>query len=189
MMLLKPTPDRSQELARLFLDRSIYYLGTEYPAKLRTAVLALPEDLLWWRPNPASNSVGNLLLHLSGNLRQWVVSGIGGAPDIRVRHAEFETLIGPTRDVLLADLEGTCAEAVGVLRALDPETVLELRRIQGRETTVFSALYHAVEHFSGHVGQTILIAKKFEPDAIQFYESAGGLARPTFLAEGIQDVD
>ncbi|MBK9979083.1 MAG: hypothetical protein IPP20_14405 [Gemmatimonadetes bacterium] len=59
-----------------FLVRSRYYLGLEYPAKIRSAVLALPAERLWFRPDPASNSAGNLVLHLAGNVRQWVVSGI-----------------------------------------------------------------------------------------------------------------
>jgi hypothetical protein len=59
-------------LDRLFLDRARDYLANEYPAKLRLAMAALPDDQLWWRPNNGSNSVGNLLLHLNGNLRQWI---------------------------------------------------------------------------------------------------------------------
>lgn len=171
-----------------FLERSRYYLGTEYPAKLRAAVLALPADRLWWRANEASNSAGNLVLHLSGNVRQWVVSGIGGAPDTRARDAEFAAEGGMDAPALLAHLEATLRDVDDVLARLTPESLGEARRIQGRETTVFSALYHVVEHFSGHTGQVILLAKMHAPGAIQFYESAGGLARPTFLGAGRSDI-
>jgi uncharacterized damage-inducible protein DinB len=176
-------------VGRVFLDRSMYYLGTEYPTKIRRAVEAVPEDALWARPNPESNSLGNLLLHLTGNVTQWVVSGIGGAPDHRDRAAEFSTGGGVPAALLLEGLEAACAEAVRVLRALDPDALLEPRRIQGRDTTVLSALYHAVEHFSGHTGQIIWCAKAVAPGAIAFYSDAGGLARPTFLPPGAQDVD
>ncbi|MFP5356608.1 MAG: DinB family protein [Gemmatimonadota bacterium] len=179
----------SFDVAERFLERSRYYLGTEYPAKLRAAVLALPPDRLWWRANQASNSAGNLLLHLAGNVRQWVVSGIGGAPDTRARDAEFAADGGMGSEALLAHLDAALREVDEVLARLTPASLGETRRIQGRETTVFSALYHVVEHFSGHTGQVILIAKMHAPGAIRFYESAGGLAHPTFLGEGRSDVE
>ncbi|MFN8670334.1 MAG: DinB family protein [Gemmatimonadaceae bacterium] len=171
-----------------FLERSRYYLGLEYPAKLRSAVLAVPADKLWWRPHPSCNSVGNLVLHLAGNVRQWVVSGIGGAPDVRHRDAEFAADGGMDAAELLEHLEKALSEVDAVLARLAPETLGEVRRIQGRETTIQSALYHVVEHFSGHVGQVILLAKMFAPGEIRFYDDTGGLARPTFLGDGRTDV-
>ena len=172
-----------------FLERSRYYLGLEYPAKIRSAVVAIPDDRLWWRPDAASNSVGNLVLHLTGNVRQWVVSGIGGAPDSRVRAEEFAASGGMNAATLLEHLEKVLSEVDAVLAGLDPDALGETREIQGRETTVFSALYHVVEHFSGHTGQIILLAKQFAPGQIRFYEDAGGLARPTFLGDGRFDVE
>lgn len=177
------------DVGQRFLERSRYYLGVEYPAKIRSSVLAIPTDRLWWRPNASSNSAGNLVLHLAGNVRQWVVSGMGGARDERVRDAEFAAAGGMDATALLAHLEKTLSEVDVVLARLTPQALGEKRRIQGRETTVFSALYHVVEHFSGHTGQIILLAKQHAPDAIRFYEDAGGLARPTFLGDGRSDVE
>jgi uncharacterized damage-inducible protein DinB len=176
-------------LADRFLARSRYYLGTEYPAKLRAALLAVPADRLWWKPHPSANSAGNLVLHLAGNVRQWVVSGIGGAPDVRTRDAEFAADGGWDHDALLAHLDAACADAVAVIDALDADDLAAPRQIQGRETTVLAALYHVVEHFSGHVGQVILIAKWLVPDAVRFYDDTGGLAKPTFLPDGVTDAD
>jgi uncharacterized damage-inducible protein DinB len=176
------------DLAARFVERSQYYLGVEYPAKLRAALAAIPADRLWWRPHPSANSAGNLVLHLAGNVRQWVVSGIGGAPDVRERDAEFAATGGWDHARLLAHLDAACADAVAVIDALDAETLAASRTIQGRETTVFVALYHVVEHFSGHVGQVILIAKWLVPDAVRFYDDTGGLARPTFLPAGSTDI-
>jgi uncharacterized damage-inducible protein DinB len=178
----------SHDLAARFAERSQYYLGVEYPAKLRAALAAIPDDRLWWRPHPSANSAGNLVLHLAGNVRQWVVSGIGGSPDVRERDAEFAAHGGWDRDRLLAHLEAACADAAAVIASLDADALAATRTIQGRETTVFSALYHVVEHFSGHVGQIILIAKWLVPDAVRFYDDTGGLARPTFLPEGGADI-
>ena len=176
-------------LATRFLARSRYYLGTEYPAKLRAALLAIPADRLWWKPHPSANSAGNLVLHLAGNVRQWVVSGIGGAPDVRTRDAEFAADGGWGVDALLAHLDAACADAVAVIDGLDADVLAAPRVIQGRETTVLAALYHVVEHFSGHVGQVILIAKWLVPDAVRFYDDTGGLAKPTFLPDGTTDAD
>lgn len=75
----------AMDLSATFLARSRHYLRTEYPTKLRAAVESLPADALWWRANDQSNSVGNLLMHLAGNIRQWIVSGVGGAPSTRDR--------------------------------------------------------------------------------------------------------
>ena len=168
------------ELGSLFLERSRYYLATEYRTKLRCAVEALPPGTLWWRPNESSNSAGNLLLHLIGNIRQWIVSGVGGAPDVRVRPAEFAARDGASSVELLADLERALADVDRVLATLTPGTLLERRVIQGKVMTVFEAVLGVVQHFSHHVGQVILIAKYHAPGAILFVEDAGGLTHPVW---------
>ncbi len=177
------------DISTRFLERSRYYLGVEYPAKLRHALLALPSDRLWWRPNEHANSAGNLVLHLTGNVRQWIVSGVGGAADTRNRDEEFAAREGANAPELLETLEKTLSEVDAVLATLTPKSLGESRDIQGRRTTVFAAVYHVVEHFSTHTGQVILLAKIFAPGAISFYEDAGGLARPTFLGDARSDVD
>ena len=171
-------------IAGSFLDRSRYYLCREYPTKIRAAVEAMPGDRLWWRPNEQTNSVGNLLLHLSGNVRQWIVSGVGGHPDVRKRNMEFAARGGATAADMLAGLDATLREADEVLRALLPSELLERRSIQGRDTTVLEALYHVVEHFSGHTGQIIWIAKMSAPGVVRFYADGDGTATPLFLGEG-----
>jgi uncharacterized damage-inducible protein DinB len=171
-------------IAASFLSRSRYYLITEYPTKIRAAVERMPPEKLWWRPNEDANSVGNLLLHLSGNVRQWIVSGVGGAPDVRKRNMEFAARGGTTAAVMLGGLDATLREADEVLRAVLPSELLSRRAIQGRDTTVFEAIYHVVEHFSTHVGQIVWIAKMTAPGAVRFYDDGDGIAKPTFLGEG-----
>lgn len=166
------------DLAQTFLERSRYFLKTEYRTKLRAAVEALPADALWWRPNEQSNSVGNLLVHLAGNVRQWIVGGVGGRPVERDRASEFARRDGPGGEELLTDLERALDEVDGVLAGLSSADLAARRTIQGREVTVLEAVYHVVEHFSLHLGQVILVAKLHAPDAVRFYEDAGGLARP-----------
>ena len=168
------------DLGSLFLASSRHYLAYEYRTKIRAAVESLPPGALWSRPNAESNSVGNLLLHLAGNVRQWMVSGVGGASDTRHRSAEFEATEGGDAGALLAKLDQVLDETDAVLAGLTPADLLARRTIQGRETTVVEAIYHVVEHFSGHLGQIILIAKAQSPGKVQFYEDAGGLARESW---------
>jgi uncharacterized damage-inducible protein DinB len=164
--------------AETFLHRSRHYLATEYPTKLRAAVQALPDEATWWRANEESNSVGNLLLHLNGNVRQWLLGGVGGLPVERQRSAEFAAREGRSALELLSELERTLAEADLVLRRLTSADLLARRTIQGRDVTVLEAVYHVVEHFALHLGQIIWVAKAQAPGSIRFYEDAAGLARP-----------
>ena len=92
------------DIAAQFIARSRYYLADEYPTKIRRCLDVLPADALWLRPNGSSNSIGNLLLHLSGNVRQWIVSGVGRAPDVRHRSAEFAATDGGSADELMGAL-------------------------------------------------------------------------------------
>lgn len=166
------------DIAENFIARSRHFLQTEYRTKLRAAVEALPADALWWRANDQSNSVGNLLLHLNGNVRQWILSGIAGAPSTRNRSGEFDARSGASASELLAQLERTLDEVDAVLAGLSEADLSTGRTIQGRDVTVLEVVYHVVEHFSMHMGQIILVAKLHAPGTVRFYEDAGGLARP-----------
>ena len=105
-----------------FVDRSRQFLTVTYLPKIEAAVARLPDDEIWWRPNQASNAIGHLLLHLAGNVRQWIVSGLGGAPVSRQRHLEFAPEDTPAKADLLADLSRAVAEADAVLARLDLTT-------------------------------------------------------------------
>ncbi len=168
------------DIASEFIAQSRRYLASEYPTKIQRCLDVLPPDSIWHRDDDASNSIGNLLLHLSGNIRQWIVSGVGGAPDARQRSAEFAAREGDDAAALMERLLTTVRDADAVLASLDAARLAESRRIQGRDVKVLDAVYHVVEHFSMHTGQIILLAKRYAPGRVQFYEDAGGLARPRF---------
>jgi uncharacterized damage-inducible protein DinB len=157
------------EPGRLFLEASRTYLATGYLPRIRKAVAELEPAEVWWRPNEASNSIGNLLLHLAGNIRQWIVHGVGGAEDVRERQAEFDAREGDPPAELLDHLEAAAADAVAVLDGLDPSTLSEHRTIQGMETTVLGAIYHVVEHLSMHTGQVLWIVKARTGEDLGFY--------------------
>jgi uncharacterized damage-inducible protein DinB len=162
----------------IFLDSSRYYLSTEYLGKLRLCIGALPEGSVWQRPNESCNSIANLLLHLAGNVRQWIVNGIGGEPVERDRAAEFSARNGSSAAALFDNLESAVEEADAVLARLTADDLTRPCDIQGRETTVLAAIYHVVEHFAMHTGQIVLLTKVYAPDAIHFYDDSGWKANP-----------
>jgi uncharacterized damage-inducible protein DinB len=172
------------DLGREFLARSRFYLNDEYRTKIRRAVEVIPANVIWQRANEGSNSVGNLLLHLAGNIGQWIVGGVGGVPNTRDRPGEFGARGGSSGNELLLQLEAVLTEADAVLTSLPAEALSERRTIQGRDVSVMEAIYTAVQHFSLHLGQIIMIAKEHSPGAVRFYEDTpDGMARPIWKVE------
>ena len=164
-------------ISESFLQRSRYFLSNEYLPKIQLAIEPLSDDAIWWRANEASNSIGNLMLHLAGNIRQWIVSGVGGAADVRQRSTEFRARGGKDKTALLAHLTAAMGDVDAVLAKLSPDELLSERQIQGRSVSVFEAVYHVVEHFSTHTGQIVLLAKIHVGEKVKFYDDAD-LARP-----------
>jgi uncharacterized damage-inducible protein DinB len=165
------------DIGAAFLAQSREYLTEHYLPKILAAVDQLSDEDLWWRPNAVSNSVGNLMLHLSGNVRQWIVSGVGGAPDQRRRELEFSRRDPLPRAELVATLRDAVREADRVIGDVSRAALQERRLIQGREVTVFEAIYHVVEHFSTHVGQILWIAKLRGGLDLEFYRTVDGIAQ------------
>jgi uncharacterized damage-inducible protein DinB len=176
----------NEEIARTFVAEARRLLSDDYLPKIARCLDSLNEEDVWWRPNEASNSIGNLLLHLEGNARQWIVSGISGEPDLRIRQSEFDAGTNegtdaaqlPDTPALLARLRATLAEVDAVLARLDASSLLESRRIQGlTDVMVINAVFHVVEHFSMHTGQIILLAKLRARRDLAFYDFTSGLPR------------
>jgi uncharacterized damage-inducible protein DinB len=147
------------DIGTLFLAKSRRYLTESYLGKLERALATVSDEDVWWRPNAASNSMGNLLLHLTGSLRYWVVSIAGGAPSNRVRAEEFAAAGERSGRELVDALRDAVREADEVLARLTPVTLLETRQADDRSLTVLDAIYHAVEHFSMHTGQILQLVK------------------------------
>ncbi len=167
--------------AEEFLKHSRDYLANDYVPRLVAVLRQLDDADIWWRGNEASNSIGNLVLHLAGNARQWIVAGVGGGADIRQRPAEFAQREVIPRDKLIAHLQEELAEVDKALARVTPNQLLESRRIQGIEISVLGAIYHVVEHFSGHVGQIVMIAKLRLGRDLGFWEiGEDGSAHPTY---------
>lgn len=147
------------ELSRRFLEESRQRLIDVYLPRLGAAVERLPPEDTWWRPSPGSLAVGTILLHLDGNVRQWILGGLGGGVDDRDRDSEFAAQDGPGAAELLDRLRATLLAAGSVISHLTPERLLERAQIQGREVGVLEAVYHVVEHFGWHTGQAVWISK------------------------------
>ena len=161
-----------------FVERSRYYLAYEYPTKIRLALEALDETSIWKRETQDSNSIANLLLHLAGNVREWIVGGIGGEATDRNRAGEFAATSGFMKRELLSRLSSSVTDADRVLASVSEADLSRPVTIQGRETNVLAAVYHVVEHFSMHTGQIIMLAKMYSSRPLKFYEDAGGIAIP-----------
>jgi hypothetical protein len=137
-------------------------------ARIKHCLGQLTEEQVWWRSRPSLNSIGNLILHLCGNVRQWVVVGLGGAADSRDRPAEF-TELGPIpREELLRELEVVVDEARAVLTRQTARQLLEARRIQGFDVTGLAAIFGSVPHFRGHAQEIVSMTRLQLGDAYKF---------------------
>ncbi len=145
--------------AQTFISESRRFLTSDYLPKIERCLAGLGDEDVWWRPNEASNSIGNLLLHLCGNVRQWIVGGVGGREVERDRQREFDEREHLPAGELLTRIKSVVAEADAVLAGLDAETLQGERRIQGHDVNVLAAIYHVVEHFGMHTGQIIFLSK------------------------------
>jgi uncharacterized damage-inducible protein DinB len=157
-------------VSQLYLALACRHLKEDFMPKIRKCVHNLSDEEVWWRPNDHSNSVGNMLLHLDGNVRQWIISGVGQTGDTRVRDLEFAEQGPIAKADLLERLESTVREAVEVLQSLGSEALLQKRHIQIYDTTVLEAVFHVVEHFSGHTGQIIYVTKMLRDQDCRFYD-------------------
>ena len=162
------------DIGQAFIAQSQHHLAEDFLPKIERCLGLLKDEQIWWRANEQSNSIGNLLLHLRGNVRQWIVCGLGEAPDSRDRDSEFAQRGEVPRAELFDKLKRTVDEAVAVLGSLDPNELLEKHRIQGLEVSALEAVLHVVEHFSMHAGQIILLTKVLAKNDLAFYDFSTG---------------
>jgi uroporphyrinogen-III decarboxylase len=148
------------QIARLFLNHSTSRL-LDMMDLIDRSLNELPEDQIWRRDAGHQNAVGNLVLHLQGNVRQWIIAGIGGAADTRQREIEFSTQGGIDAKTLRANLRETVNSAVQVIGNLSPERLVDRVKPQDMEASVLEAIYRVVGHFQQHTGQIIFAAKLF----------------------------
>ena len=146
-------------VARTFVDTSRHLLLSDYLPKIERCFVELSDEDVWWRPNETSNSIGNLVLHLCGNVGQWIIGGVGRRAFARDRQREFDERSLLPGNELLARLKTVVGEADDVLGGVDEAALLTRREIQKYDVTVLEAIYHVVEHFGMHTGQIIMLSK------------------------------
>jgi len=157
-------------VGKTFTTHSCQLLTADYLPKIEACLHRLSEQDVWWRPNEASNSVGNLILHLCGNVTMWIMGGVGGRNFERNRQQEFDERRQIPKAELLTKLKRVVEEAEEVIESLDENELLNRREIQSYDVTVLEAVYHVVEHFSMHTGQIILLSKARVAEDLRLWE-------------------
>jgi uncharacterized damage-inducible protein DinB len=167
--------DLCNELQETFVKFSREKLKDEYWPRICCCIDSLTEEQIWWRPNDASNSIGNLLLHLNGNVRQWILAPLGGIGNTRDRDAEFTQRRQLSTAALRSALDQTLKDADQILSGLKTADLLKTYTIQRYESiTALAAIYHVVEHFSMHCGQILYVTKLLSGTDLGFYRQLSG---------------
>lgn len=161
--------DHSEVIHQAILKEVIHRLYDECLPRILKCLNELDDEQIWWRPNESSNSIGNLVLHLSGNVRQWIYSGLGGFPDHRARQAEFDAREANSKAELARLLQETMDIVKPVIAGLPSDQFLRSRPVQTFEETGLTILIHVTEHFSYHTGQIAYITKMCSGRPLDFY--------------------
>ena len=151
-----------------FIELSVRFIN-ENTEKIKTCMKELDEKDVWLRLNEHVNSIANTMLHLCGNIRQYVISSVGGQIDIRERDLEFSTTEGFLKDELLAKLSETVEEAKSIITSASQENLERRRIVQNTPYTGIGIIIHITEHYSYHTGQIILLTKLFKNKDMGFY--------------------
>jgi uncharacterized damage-inducible protein DinB len=159
--------NNKRDLAKMF--RKDARKGLEkYLSQIVRCLQLLSEKEIWWRPNDASNAAGNIVLHLSGNLRQWIISGLGGAPDARERDKEFSERGPVPRRTLISQLRKTVEETCETIDRISAEKLSQDFPIQGYQVSGLVAISHVYEHFAYHAGQIAYLTKLKRGNDLRF---------------------
>lgn len=158
-----------QEITRLFTSSAVRRLR-QFSERIEKCLQKLDDSQLWARGSSNENAIGNLMLHLNGNVRQWIISGVGMQPDVRQRHTEFEAAGGIAKEELWSRLNSTVEEACTVIECLTPAQLIEQHKIQAYDVTVLEAVLHVVEHFAQHTAQIIFATKMLTQEDMGFYK-------------------
>jgi uncharacterized damage-inducible protein DinB len=153
-----------------FIEQSIRRFEENTP-KIEKCLTELTEDELWHRPNASSNSTGNIILHLCGNITQYVLSSLGNAEDKRERDKEFSSTRVLQKAALIDKLKTTVSAAVKIMRSLNDNYMLQKHSVQGYDLSTIGIIIHVVEHYSYHTGQIIYWTKLIKDKDLGFYSN------------------
>jgi uncharacterized damage-inducible protein DinB len=170
-------PERDFGLA--LIDQWRVRVIEESMPRIKKCLALLSDDEIWHRPNAETVSIGNLMLHMSGSMRQWICAGLGGQEDIRERSKEFSETGPLPKQQLLDRLQATTRDADAVLEAIDPTTLIETHGVQAYVESGVSIIVHQIEHVTYHTGQITYYTKSIKAIDLGYYagenlESHGG---------------
>jgi len=148
-------------------ERRLY---TEGYARIVQCLSYLSEEEVWTRPNEQTASIGNLILHLSGNVRQWICAGLGQKEDVRKRDTEFSTETGVSKAELMETIKRTIIDAQDVVEKLGVEDLAKIYKVQVYEESGLSIIVHVIEHFSYHIGQITYAVKSRKNIDTKYYK-------------------
>jgi len=151
-----------------FKYQSILRLNENTP-RIEKCLELLAEQEVWQKPNPHSNAVGNLIMHLCGNITQYIISCLGEKEDLRNRDYEFAMQGGFTKSELLQKLKQVIQEAKNIMVNLNQEKLLKVRVVQGFKLSGIGIIIHVVEHFSYHTGQISFYTKLLKNKDLGYY--------------------
>ena len=155
-------------MERLFVAFSVDKLK-QLESRIQECMGRLSPEQIWWRPSDENNSVGNLVLHLTGNVRQWILASVGGASDTRQRDTEFASRGDFDVGEMSRALSETVEQASHIIQDLSAERLTDRVTVQGYDKSVLEVVYHVVEHFAQHTGQIIYITKALRKEDLGFY--------------------
>jgi len=158
----------AERIIREFIEQSLHRIDENTP-RINKCMNELEEADAWMRPNNASNSVGNLILHLCGNITQYIISSLGETEDIRERDKEFSANDGYSKSGLMKKLNTTIEKAKGIIQTMDRDNLLKKRYVQGFEYSGMGIIIHVTEHYSYHTGQIVFWTKLLKNKDLGFY--------------------
>lgn len=159
----------NQPLTPLLIQEAKRRIFDESYERIYKCLELLTEEQVWERPNESLSSIGNLILHLCGNARQWIISGLGGVEDSRIRSREFQTNSKCSKWKLKRMMEDLKIEIEKVLDKLEEKELSRIRKVQVFEENGLSILVHVIEHFSYHTGQITWFTKMLTNEDLKYY--------------------
>ena len=160
--------DKEARLVEELVKNALYRMD-ENTRMIKQSFYEISEEQLWQKPNTSLNSIANLLLHLSGNITQYIISSLGEKEDIRERDLEFSAAGGLTKSEVLKKLEDTVDTAKRVIFDATPDQLIKIRSVQGFSFSGVGIIMHAVEHYSYHTGQIAFWVKQLKEKDLGFY--------------------
>lgn len=161
--------DKEARLVEELVKNALYRMD-ENTRMIKQSFYEISEEQLWQKPNASLNSIANLVLHLCGNITQYIISSLGENEDMRQRDAEFSASGGYTKTEILKKLEDTVDTAKRVIFDANPEQLVRLRSVQGFSFSGVGVIIHAVEHYSYHTGQIAFWVKLLKEKDLGFYD-------------------